>query len=114
MRCAASVRAGRRRSPASLGLNSLTRSGATASLRSSRRPRKPFTTPKRQAVGEVRVVKASPLITLAKVGRLDLLTRGGQQLVVPTQVADEVLAGPERDPARLAPEGGFDRASDSI
>lgn len=58
-------------------------------------------------MGEVRVVNASPLITLAKVGRLDLLTRGGQQLVVPTQVADEVLAGPERDPARLALEGGF-------
>ena len=58
-------------------------------------------------MGEVRVVNASPLITLAKVGRLDLLTRGGRQLVVPTQVTDEVLAGPERDPARLALEGGF-------
>ncbi len=58
-------------------------------------------------MGEVRVVNASPLITLAKVGRLDLLTLRGQQLVVPTQVADEVLAGPEGDPARLALEGGF-------
>lgn len=58
-------------------------------------------------MGEVRVVNASPLITLAKVGRLDLLTRGRRQLVVPAQVADEVLAGPERDPARLALEGGF-------
>ena len=56
-------------------------------------------------MGEVRVVNASPLITLAKVGRLDLLTRGGRQLVVPTQVADEVLAGPERDPARVALAG---------
>lgn len=58
-------------------------------------------------MGEVRVVNASPLIALAKVGRLDLLTSRGQQLVVPKQVVDEVLAGPEGDPARLALEGGF-------
>lgn len=47
---------------------------------------------------EVRVVNASPLITLAKVSRLDLLSRGGQRLVVPRQVADEVLAVPNAIP----------------
>jgi len=54
-------------------------------------------------VGEVRVVNASPLITLAKVGRLDLLTRGGRQLVVPTQVTDEVLAGAVSSTDRSCP-----------
>jgi hypothetical protein len=51
--------------------------------------------------------KEYAMITRAKVGRLDLLTRGGRQLVIPTEVAHEVVAGPERDPARLALEGGF-------
>ncbi|MGH8655727.1 MAG: DUF3368 domain-containing protein [Gammaproteobacteria bacterium] len=56
---------------------------------------------------KVRVVNASPLIALAKVGRLDLLTSRGQQLIIPEPVAHEVLAGPEGDPARLALESGF-------
>lgn len=65
-------------------------------------------------MGDIRVVNASPLITLAKVGRLDLLSSRGQQLVIPSQVADEVLAGPDQDPARLALEGGFGAPFHSI
>jgi predicted nucleic acid-binding protein len=53
-------------------------------------------------VAKVWVVNASPLITLAKVGRLDLLTDPDRTVIVPSAVVDEVLAGPEGDPARLA------------
>jgi predicted nucleic acid-binding protein len=49
------------------------------------------------------VADASPLILLAKVGRLDLL---GEQVVVPRAVANELLAGPVGDPARAQINGG--------
>jgi predicted nucleic acid-binding protein len=49
----------------------------------------------------VRVVDASPLITLAKVGRLDLLEASGLQLVVPEPVAQEVRRGDADDAARV-------------
>jgi hypothetical protein len=52
-------------------------------------------------------VNASPLITLAKVRRLDLLTGPDHRLLVPQAVADEILAGPVEDPARQALAGGF-------
>lgn len=48
------------------------------------------------------VVNASPLITLAKIGRLDLLAAQDRSVIVPQPVLDEILAGPEGDPARLA------------
>lgn len=51
----------------------------------------------------VRIPDASPLIVLAKVGRVDLL---GPAMVIPQAVADEVLAGPEDDPARVLVESG--------
>ena len=58
----------------------------------------------------VRIPDASPLIVLAKVGRIDLL---GPAVVVPRAVADEVLAGPEDDPARALVEAGrFDLRPD--
>jgi predicted nucleic acid-binding protein len=44
------------------------------------------------------VVNASPLILLAKVGRLDLLPTLANQLVVPASVMAEVQAGPAADP----------------
>jgi predicted nucleic acid-binding protein len=53
------------------------------------------------------VVNASPLIALAKVGRLDLLLNDGQRLIVPEPVAKEIFAGPANDPARRALENGF-------
>ena len=47
------------------------------------------------------VVNASPLILLAKIGRVGLLTQLSDRLVVPQAVWDEVMAGPDNDPARL-------------
>lgn len=61
----------------------------------------------RRPVGNIRVVNASPLITLAKVDRLDLLVSTGQRLVIPLAVAEEILAGPAGDPARRALEHGY-------
>ena len=46
------------------------------------------------------VVNASPLILLAKIGHLHLLTELADELVVPEAVLDEVNVGPEDDPAR--------------
>lgn len=46
------------------------------------------------------VINASPLILLGKVGQLDWVPRLGE-IVVPSAVADEILAGAEDDPARL-------------
>jgi predicted nucleic acid-binding protein len=58
-------------------------------------------------VGEVFVVNASPIITLAKAGHLALLTQLAYSVVVPDAVVEEVLAGPESDPARRALAGGW-------
>ena len=46
------------------------------------------------------VVNASPLILLAKIGHLHLLTELAAELVVPEAVLDEVNAGPVDDAAR--------------
>jgi hypothetical protein len=53
-------------------------------------------------VGETWVVNASPLITLAKIGRLDLLHFTDQDLLIPAAVAEEILAGPASDPVSVA------------
>ncbi len=45
------------------------------------------------------VVNASPLILLAKVGRLDLLSDLTEKLVIPAAVAAEIQAGLVADPA---------------
>ena len=50
------------------------------------------------------VVNASPLIVFGKIGQFDLLTRLPKEIVVPQAVANEILAGPENDAARLAIE----------
>jgi predicted nucleic acid-binding protein len=47
------------------------------------------------------VVNASPLILLGKVARLELLACLASRVVVPTEVAAEIEAGPVNDPARL-------------
>ncbi|MEX2399258.1 MAG: hypothetical protein WD423_00705 [Rhodothermales bacterium] len=46
------------------------------------------------------VVNASPLILLAKVDHIHLLTELMDTLVIPAAVAEEVNAGPDDDPAR--------------
>ncbi len=47
------------------------------------------------------VVNASPLIVLAKIGKLDLLVQLADEVVVPRAVVQEIQAGPEDDPARV-------------
>ncbi len=46
------------------------------------------------------VVNASPLIVLAKIDSLNLFTQLAEELVVPTAVVAEIVAGPKQDPAR--------------
>ena len=53
------------------------------------------------------VANASPIITLAKAGRLDLLKAVPGELLVPVAVADELLLGPAGDPARAAILAGW-------
>jgi hypothetical protein len=53
------------------------------------------------------VVKASPVITLAKAGHLVLLTVLATDVLLPEAVVAEVLDGPVTDPARQAVEGGW-------
>ena len=52
-------------------------------------------------------VDSSPLIVLAKIGRLDLLTAPGRRCLVAGTVAHEIGRGSETDPARLALAGGW-------
>ena len=46
------------------------------------------------------VVNASPVITLAKAGHLDLLTQLADDVLVPEAVVTELLDAPTDDPAR--------------
>lgn len=55
------------------------------------------------------VTNASPLISLARAGALDLLLDPEADLLIPEPVASEVLAGPAADPARQALERGWGR-----
>ncbi|MEP7307498.1 MAG: DUF3368 domain-containing protein [Acidobacteriota bacterium] len=55
---------------------------------------------------ETWVVNASPLISLAKIGRLDLLREAERELLIPAAVATEILAGPADDPASVALTAG--------
>lgn len=48
------------------------------------------------------IVDSSPMITLAKVGRLDLLTASSRRVLLTQTVVREVEAGRAEDPARLA------------
>ncbi|MDQ2686798.1 MAG: DUF3368 domain-containing protein [Armatimonadota bacterium] len=53
------------------------------------------------------IVDATPLIVLAKTGRLDLLTQENRRVLIPETVAREVEAGRRNDPARLALAAGW-------
>lgn len=46
------------------------------------------------------VINASPIIVLAKIDSLDLITQLADEIIVPQAVVDEINAGPEDDPAR--------------
>lgn len=52
------------------------------------------------------VANASPLIALAHAGKLELLEKLPDELVVPEAVVEEILAGPD-DPARRALASGW-------
>lgn len=53
------------------------------------------------------VGNASPVITLAKAGHLDLLTQLADDVLVPEAVLTELLDAPADDPARQAMERGW-------
>ena len=58
-------------------------------------------------IAEKWVLNASPVISLARIGQVDLLTRLPQQTALPQAVAEEILVAPDNDPARLAVESGI-------
>src|SRR5919108_367004 len=53
------------------------------------------------------IINASPVIALAKVGQVELLTRLPEQALVPQAVVEEISIAPEGDPARTALESGI-------
>ncbi len=53
------------------------------------------------------IVDTSPFVGLAKVGLLSILTVGGREVVVPDEVAREVLAGAAEDAAKQALREGW-------
>ena len=53
------------------------------------------------------VLNASPLIVFGKIGRLELFSQLAAEIVVPRGVAQEILAGPENDAARVAIEANM-------
>lgn len=66
------------------------------------------------AVTVVWIADATPLIVLAKIGYLGLISALADVVLVPQTVADEVLEGGKDDPARQALESGLgQRVSDA-
>jgi predicted nucleic acid-binding protein len=55
------------------------------------------------------IVDAWPLIALAKIDLADLLLDLADEILVPAEVAEEIVAGPAGDPARRLLESGFGR-----
>lgn len=60
-------------------------------------------------MAEVWVPNASPIIVLAKTGRLGLVKDLCDEVLLPEPVAAEILAGPPNNPARLAVAAGWAR-----
>jgi len=58
-------------------------------------------------VSEVWVTNASPVITLAKAGYLELLTQLPSELLLPEAVAPATLAAPPTEPAPQAPDSAW-------
>jgi predicted nucleic acid-binding protein len=53
------------------------------------------------------IVDTGPVVVLAKVGRLDLLTGMAREVLLPSPVVREIRRGPAPDPARRAVEAGW-------
>lgn len=47
------------------------------------------------------VVNASPLITLAKISQINLLSQLCSEIVIPSGVVQEINIGPDNDPAKI-------------
>ena len=60
-------------------------------------------------MAETWVVNASPVIVLAKAGRLRLIDDLCDAVLLPSAVVNELVAGPPDDPARLAVAAGWGR-----
>lgn len=58
-------------------------------------------------MSDVWIVNASPIIVLAKIGCLDLLTKLSREIWLPAAVVAEISTGPANDPAREALERGW-------
>jgi predicted nucleic acid-binding protein len=58
-------------------------------------------------VSETWIVNASPLITMAKVGYLQIFEQLASEILIPEPVAQEILAAAPSDPARKALESGW-------
>ena len=58
-------------------------------------------------MNEVWVANASPIIVLARCGYLDLLSKLSREVLIPQAVVDEIVAGPQADPARQLIENGW-------
>ena len=58
-------------------------------------------------MNETWIVNASPIISLARIGYLDLLSQLTSDALIPDAVAAEILAGVPADPARKAMESGW-------
>ncbi len=56
---------------------------------------------------DVWVVNASPLIALARIDRLDILSNAGRELLLPDAVVEEIVNGPSWDKARCALVSGW-------
>jgi predicted nucleic acid-binding protein len=56
---------------------------------------------------EVWIVDTTPVVILAKIGRLDLLTGMAHEVLLPSPVVREILKGSRADPARKAVEAGW-------
>ncbi len=56
---------------------------------------------------DIWVVNASPIITLAKAGHLDLLTKLADDVLLPDAVVNEISQAPVSDPARRVVEQGW-------
>ncbi|RMH58139.1 MAG: DUF3368 domain-containing protein [Candidatus Hydrogenedentota bacterium] len=63
---------------------------------------------------ELWVLDASPLIVLARIGRLDLLSETCKTVLIPEAVITEIARGPSDDPARQALESGWSKKSISV
>lgn len=67
----------------------------------------PMKSSRKSLVAERWVINASPIIALARVGQVELLSRLPVKAVIPQAAADELGQAPESDPARQAIESGL-------